>query len=107
MLAAKSQLGFYREKKHNRPKIRLANAKMYLLNQAEIFLDSVPKQQWIPVAMIPDNIRMEVIELLIQGTIIFRDSCNYNHMKVIENEDFSAFKLEFGVGILRSEGFGI
>jgi len=87
--------------------INLNQFKTYLLNQAEIFLETVPINIWVPIAMIPDNIRMEVIELLDQGTVTFREHSNYNHMKVVDNEDFSAFRLEPGVSTLKKEGFGI
>jgi len=116
MSAARSPLNYSSLKRHTRSG-KLVNTtrrqidpnkfKAFLLNQAEIFLEGVPKGQWIPIAMIPDNIAFEVIELLDQGTIIFREHSNYSRFKVTDNEDFSAFKLEPGIGVLRKEGYGI
>lgn len=87
--------------------IHLNQFKSHLLNQAEIFLEGAPVGQWIPVYMIPENIKSEVIELLDQGTVTFRRHSNYKHLRVIDNEDFSEFKLVPGVGTLKMEGFGI
>jgi hypothetical protein len=116
MSAARSPLNYNSLKRHTHHgvivntkdrRIDPNKFKAFLLNQAEIFLEGVPKDQWIPIAMIPDNIDREVIELLDQGTIIFREHANYSQFRVLDNEDFSAFKLEPGLGVLRKEGYGI
>ena len=81
--------------------------KSYLMDQAEIFLESTPKMEWVPMYMVPENIKREVVEVLDQGTVMFRRNSGYEYFRVIENEDFSKFKLAPGMGTLKKEGFGI
>lgn len=116
MSAARSPLSYNRKMWHNlrgvplphqKTKINPGQFKAFLLNEGEIFLEGVPKGQWVPVAMIPQNIRTEVIELLDQGTVMFRENSKYKQMQVIDNEDFTSFKLVPGMGTLRKEGYGI
>lgn len=87
--------------------LKVKQLEIFLLNQAEVFLESAPKSEWIPLEMIPETFRPEVIELLICGTVTFRRNAGYEDYRIIENEDFTKFKLVPGQGTLKKEGFGL
>jgi len=81
----------------------LMNSKIYLIHQAELFLESLPEDRWINIRDIDPVIRKGVVEILTIGMIQkrSRNTGKYIYLRVVENDDWTMFKLTEGISSLR------
>jgi len=97
--------GGYRGK----PVVTVQSAKIYLIHQAEKFLETLEEDRWIKINRIDPQIRKEVIEILMRGTILITGVRKrnrykkYRYLRIVENDDWTAFMLTEGISRLTLE----